>query len=85
VVIDAAVHEIVHDIIRRRVARSLSEKELFSEETLGGDGLGLDSIAIAEVLLDCEQRFGVSVVQLLGERPLTLGRLVAHLEQAARK
>ncbi len=77
--IDAAVHEIV----RRRVARSLPAGALFPGQSLGGDGLGLDSIAIAEVLLDCEQRFGVPMTHLLDGGPLTLGRMIEHLEQAA--
>lgn len=79
--IDAALHEIV----RRRVAHSLPPGALPREQTLGGDGLGLDSIAIAEVLLDCEQRFGVPMIQLLDGEPLTLGRLIERLEQAAQE
>ncbi len=46
---------------------------------LGADGLGLDSIAIAEVLLVCETRFGVSAVELLAGPPLTVRRLIAAI------
>lgn len=42
---------------------------------LGADGLGLDSVAIAEVLLDCESRFGVQLADLLSGPPLTVGEL----------
>ena len=71
----------VLDIVRARAARPLSLDECSDDVTLGSDGLGLDSIAIAEVLLDCQQRFGVSVTVLLEGEPLTLRRLVAHLQQ----
>ncbi|HYC59816.1 MAG TPA: phosphopantetheine-binding protein [Thermoanaerobaculia bacterium] len=71
----------VLEIVRARAARPLSFDELSNDVTLGSDGLGLDSIAIAEVLLDCQQKFGVSVTGLLEGEPLTLRRLVAHLQQ----
>ena len=71
----------VLEIVRARAARPLSIDESARDVTLGSDGLGLDSIAIAEVLLDCQRRFGVSVTGLLEGEPLTLRRLVAHLQQ----
>jgi acyl carrier protein len=70
---------IVQDIVRARASRIGAGDELPGDVTLGAEGLGLDSIAIAEVLLDCEHRFGVSVISLLEGEPLTLTRLVAHL------
>jgi hypothetical protein len=33
------------------------------------------------VLLDCQQRFGVNMIALLEGEPLTVGRLVAHVEE----
>jgi acyl carrier protein len=72
---------IVQDILRAHVSRPLSSEEFVHDVALGADGLGLDSIAIAEVLLECQQRFGVSVTELLEREPLTLRLLVAHVEQ----
>jgi len=72
----------VHEIVRKRVAHSLPPGPLAGELRLGGEGLGLDSISIAEVLLECEQRFGVGVTQLLEGEPLTLARLIEHVERA---
>jgi hypothetical protein len=47
---------------------------------LGPGGLGLDSIALAELLLECEARFGLATAaELLAGPPLTVGRLVAHV------
>jgi acyl carrier protein len=75
------IDSIVRDIIRKRASRSVAGEELRADVTLGADGLGLDSIAIAEVLLDCQQRFGVNVTSLLEGEPLTVRRLIAHLER----
>jgi acyl carrier protein len=74
-----SIDSIVQDIVRSRASRIAASGELPGDAALGAEGLGLDSIAIAEVLLDCESRFGVSVIALLEEEPLTLARLVAHL------
>lgn len=52
------------------------------ELPLGAGGLGLDSIAIAEVLLECEERFGISCGLLLESDGLTIARLAQHLSAA---
>jgi len=75
------IEQIVLDIVRARASRAVPTNELTGEVTLGSDGLGLDSISIAEVLLDCQERFGVNMIALLEGEPLTLRRLVAHHEQ----
>jgi acyl carrier protein len=77
-----SIDSIVQDIVRSRASRIVANGELPGDAALGAEGLGLDSIAIAEVLLDCESRFGVSVIALLEEEPLTLTRLVAHLTRS---
>lgn len=73
---------VVRDIVRARTSRAVPAED---DITFGPDGLGLDSISLAEVLLDCEDRFGVNVNALLDGEPLTLRRLLthvkAHLEQ----
>ncbi len=76
-----SIDRIVREIVCARASRAVDAGELLPDVTLGADGLGLDSIAIAEVLLDCQQRFGISVTSLLEGEPLTLRLLVAHLEQ----
>ena len=78
---DAAVLSIeatVRDIVRARAQHS----ELSDVGTLAE--LGLDSISMAEVLLDCEERFGVNVDALLEGEPLTLRRLIAHVTARSR-
>ena len=55
--------------------------ELRPEMSLGSGGLGLDSIALVEVLLECEDRFGVSIAAEMLEQPsLTVGLLVERIE-----
>jgi acyl carrier protein len=75
-----SIDSIVREIVRARISRAVPTEELTADATLGS-ALGLDSISIAEVLLDCQQRFGVSMTALLESEPLTLRKLVAHLEQ----
>jgi len=73
--LDAAVRELIR--VRAQLAAGA---ELPDGLLLGASGLGLDSIAVVELLLDCERRFGVPrPVELLDGPPLTVGRLVDHL------
>lgn len=74
--LDAAVR----DLIRTRAPAAAGDAPLPDDLPLGASGLGLDSIAVVELLLDCERRFGVPrPVELLDGPPLTVGRLVKHL------
>ncbi len=66
------------DLLRSR-ATLAAGRSLPGDLLLGAGGLGLDSIAMVELLLDCEQRFGVDTTELLEGAPLTVGRLLAHL------
>ena len=69
------IETLVRDIVRARTPHAV----LSDDAPLGSDGLGLDSISMAEVLLDCEERFGVDVTALLEGEPLTLRHLIAHV------
>jgi acyl carrier protein len=69
---------IVREIVRARAA-AVSVNVISIDATL--ESLGLDSIAIAETLLDCERRFGVSAAGLLDGEPLTVRALVEHLQR----
>jgi hypothetical protein len=71
------VREQVHAILRARNA----EVPLGEGIALGGGGLNLDSIALVEVLLECEDRFGVSIAAERLDRPsLTVGLLLERIE-----
>jgi acyl carrier protein len=74
-----SIDSIVQDILRSRTSRIPAGEPLPGDVALGADGLGLDSIAIVEVLLECEDRFGVRTYTLLEGEPLTLTRLATHL------
>jgi hypothetical protein len=77
-----SIDSIVQDIVRSRASRIVAGGSLPGDVVLGADGLGLDSIAIAEVLLECEHRFDVRLISLLEGPPLTLTRLVDHLTRS---
>ena len=81
--VEAEVEDAVLDLIRSRSPLSES-RELAGDLRLGAGGLGLDSIALVELLLDCERRLGLAnVAELLEGPPLTVGLLVAHARAAA--
>lgn len=47
---------------------------------LGDDGLGLDSLAVLELVVALDERYGVELRQQDGEAPLrTLGSLIAFV------
>ena len=57
--------------------------QLADQVSLGSDGLGLDSIEIVELLLDCEEEVGgdADVDALLDTGTISIGRLIDHLAQ----
>ena len=70
------VEERVHAILRARHRHV----ELSPELALGSGGLALDSVAIVEVLLECEEAFGVAIAaDVLAEPSLTVGSLIDAL------
>ncbi len=75
------IEDAVADLLRSRSPLAGSGP-LPDDLRLGAGGLGLDSIAMVEVLLDCERRFGVPAAELLEGAPLTVGRLIAHVRDA---
>ena len=74
--------QLVRQLVRR-LAPSWTTENLNDDTPIGPSGLGLDSVAIVELLVACEERFGVAFPdQLLDVHPLTLGTLVRHLQEA---
>jgi acyl carrier protein len=71
----------VRELLAPRVPRLLTAGDSADHEPLGGDGLGLDSIAIAEALLECERQFGVRLTDLLDGAPVTIARIAQRVEQ----
>ena len=70
-------------IIRFATTVHLPE-ELSEEMPLGGAGLGLDSVAILDLLFECEKRFGLEPATLLSQhKSLTVGNLLACIEKGS--
>jgi acyl carrier protein len=67
----------IEDVIAARFRRP-APGELHGDLDLGPGGFGLDSISLVELLLLCEQRFGVAFpFTLFDEGPITARRLLA--------
>lgn len=72
--------EELQQLILKHVPSAGNDGGIGHDVPLGAGGLGLDSVAIVMLLLECEARWGVSFpAELLEQQPLTLGRLVDHL------
>ena len=66
--------------------RMPEEGELRDDLDLGPPGFGLDSISLIELLLVCEEHFGIAFpFTLFDEGPITVGRLISHAHQARRR
>jgi acyl carrier protein len=75
------------DEVARRVEQILRQRGITGNMDralpLGAEGLALDSIAIAELLLTCEEHFGVVfAADALAGEPLTIARLIEHVQVA---
>jgi acyl carrier protein len=54
-------------------------EQVADDVRLGADGLGLDSVEIAELLFACEEVTGTTMkADLLENGPLTIGRIVDY-------
>jgi acyl carrier protein len=79
--VEPTVDDVLRDLLRDRGC----ERDLADELVLGPGGLGLDSIGMVELLLQCEARFSVAVAaELLAGEPLTIGRLADHIRARVR-
>lgn len=80
----SGIDEVVRDLVRSRAPLAREGVDLPEDLRLGAGGLGLDSIALVELLLECEQRFGAPMAaELLEGPPLTLGHLLARVRAAS--
>jgi acyl carrier protein len=80
---DVDVAAEVRRLVSRFAPSGMSEGHLEAEEPLGARGLGLDSVAIVELVIECERRFGIRFPdELFDGTPLTIGRLVGHVERS---
>jgi acyl carrier protein len=81
----SAAGETVLRMIRERAPLAWRDREFPSDLSMGSGGFGLDSIAIVELLIECEVAVGIPFPPALFDGgPLTVGRLVNHARDAAR-
>jgi acyl carrier protein len=79
----APTADVVYEVLTTRWPGRFGEAQLADRVSLGSGGLGLDSIEIVELVLECEERLGRTdgADELLEAGPVTLGRLIEHLAQ----
>jgi len=71
----------VRHFLRSQLPLRWRERELPDRVALGGEGLGLDSIRLVEVVLACEDHFGVHIpAEKLTVAAPTLGDLIDLIE-----
>ena len=68
----------VRALILAHVEAPMAPEDLADELPLGEGGVGLDSIAIVELLLEGEERWDVAVLDLIEGPPLRVGDVVEH-------
>jgi acyl carrier protein len=77
---ERAVAADVRWLIRMKATPGLRAGDLPEDLSLGSNGLGLDSIALVELLLACEEHFSLPFPAALIDRaPLTIGHLIEHV------
>ena len=70
---------LVREIILTSWPHRFSSEQLRNDVSLGSDGLGLDSVEVAEVLLACEERSGVAATSELFETiPLAIDHVADY-------
>lgn len=75
---DDVEHEL-QQMVRNHVPAALSSQGFAHELPLGAGGLGMDSVAVVMLLLECEARWGVAFPAEMLEEPLTINRMARHL------
>jgi acyl carrier protein len=74
---------LVRQVILRLRSSALTASDLSDELPLGPEGLGLDSVAVVELLLECETVFGVKFPpEVVEGAPMTVARLVSIVDRA---
>jgi acyl carrier protein len=70
-------------LVGERVPASWRYQAIPDDLPLGNDGIGLDSISLVELLLDCEAALSLPFpAAVFDHGPLTLRRLIEHAQRA---
>ena len=73
----------IRDLIVESWPLRFAPEDLADDASLGEDGLGLDSVEVAELLLTCEDTFDQPASSDLFERlPLTIARVADYFAAA---
>lgn len=69
----------LQQMIRNHLPAALAAEGIAGEVPLGAGGVGMDSVAVVMLLLECEGRWGVAFPAEMLEQPLTINRMIRHL------
>jgi hypothetical protein len=74
----------VYDVLTSLWPGRFDPAALSEDAELGSNGIGLDSIEIVELLLECDARLGngARAEELLEAGPIRIGTLIDHLANA---
>jgi acyl carrier protein len=80
VVNEAMAADTVRNVILSTWPRRFTREQLGDDQALGAEGLGLDSVEVAELIIACEQACGRSDTgELMTSARLTIGSVIADL------
>ncbi len=67
------------------INEDLTSSENVTEETFIQDGLGLDSLQIAELLFEIEEKFGVKISDEQARQLATVGQLIDTIQEGRKR
>lgn len=74
----------VRRVVHAHLPLAMRDSALLDSTRLGPEGAGLDSVAVVELLLACEEATGIPfTADVLADGPLTIGHLVRHASTQA--
>lgn len=69
----------VRQVVHAHLPLAMRDAALHDSTRLGPEGAGLDSVALVELLLACEEATGIPfTADVLADGPLTIGHLIRH-------
>ena len=78
--IESKAADTVRNVILSTWPRRFTHEQLADDQALGAEGLGLDSVEVAELIIACEQACGrEGPGELMTSARLTIGSVIADL------
>ena len=83
---ETEIYKTIYQHILNYCPSSLKETDLHPDLSLFADGLGLDSVAAVELILELEDAFGFDFpAEMYETKMLTIGQLVSYVENKKKR